>query len=487
MNRRTFIQAAATTVSGLTIRTGIGGTERSVDGLLKWLEETPREQIPRDLVGMIRSGLRYEDLLAALCLAAVRNVQPYPDVGYKYHSVMVLRSIRLASGQLASPDRWLPLVWAADYFKGTQAQERAAGGWRLPTRPNTSSGDHEAARRALVTALDNWDRELADAAMANYAQAAPPEEIFSLLFGYGARDLRAIGHKAITVSNAHSLVALLGDAYAQPLLRSTVAALQNSEGGPDPARRNLQPDRPWRENQQRLRKIPHSWKHGRDDTGARRELRAALYQVSEEGAGAVVVELLRQGISPEAIWQVLFNTAAELLMLQPGIVLVHAQTTANALHYAYRACGDERTQQLMLLQCAAFIALFRALANARQQDFSLDALQPLAPDSTGDDAVVEIFADVSADQRRRAARKCLGYLQNGGDADAFIAAARSHLIYNAEEAHDYKFAEAVLDNYSHFADSAWRSRFLSAGLAYFRGSAARPGPVVEETIELLRA
>ena len=488
MNRRTFIQAAATTVSGLTIRTGIAATERSVDELLKWLEETPREHIPRDLVGMIRSGVRHEDLLAALCLAAVRNVQPYPDVGYKYHSVMVLRSIGLASGQLASTDRWLPIAWAADYFKGTQAQERAAGGWRLPARPTTSNNsNHDAARRALVTALDNWDRELADVAMANFAQAAPPEEIFSLLFGYGARDLRAIGHKAIAVSNAHSLVALLGSAYAEPLLRSTVAALQNSEGDPDPARHNLQPDRPWRENQQQLRNIPHSWKHGRDDAGARSELRTALYQVPEEGAGKVVVELLKQGISPEAIWQVLFNTAAELLMRQPSIVLVHAQTTANALHYAYRVSGDERTQQLMLLQCAAFIAMFRTLANARQQDFSLEALQPLAPDGTGDAAVAEIFAEVSADQRLRAARKCLGHLQNGGDADAFIAAARSHLIYNAEEAHDYKFAEAVFDSYSHFADSAWRRHFLSAGLAYFKGSATRPGPVVEETIELLRS
>ena len=486
MNRRTFIQAAATTVSGLTARAGIG-TDRSVEGLLKWLEESPREHIPRDIVRMIRTGLRYEDLLAALCLAAVRNVQPYPDVGYKYHSVMVLRSIHLATEQLPSADRWLPITWAADYFKDTQAQERAASGWRLPTRPTASVGNPEVARRALATALDNWDRDAADTAIVNYARAAHPDEIFSMLFGYGARDLRAIGHKAITVSNAHSLVGLLGGVYATPLLRSTVAALQNSGGGPNPARHNLQPDRPWRENQRRSREIPRSWKHGRDDAGARRELRGALYQVSEEAAGTVVVELLKQGISPEAIWQVLLTTAAELLMHEPSIVLLHAQTTANALHYAYRVCGDEQTQQLMLLQGAAFIAMFRTLVKASQQDFSLDAMQPFPLDSTGVDAIAEIFADASAGQRLRAARKCLGYLQNGGDAEAFIATARRNLIYNAEEPHDYKFCEAVLDSYSQFGDSAWRSVFLSAGMAYFRGSGGRAGPVVEEMIELLRA
>jgi hypothetical protein len=61
------------------------------------------------------------------------------------------------------------------------------------------------------------------------------------------------------------------------------------------------------------------------------------------------------------------------------------------------------------------------------------------------------------------------------------------LTYNAEEPHDYKFSEAVFDSYSQFGDSAWRSLFLSAGLAYFKGSERRPGPVVEEMIELLGA
>ena len=487
MNRRTFIQGAATTVSSLTARAGIGRTDRSVEGLLKWLETPPREHIPRDLVRMIRMGLRYKDLLAALCLAAVRNVQPYPEVGYKYHSVMVLRSIHSTSEQLPPPDNWLPIGWAADYFKDTQAQERTASGWRLPTRSTASLGNREVARHALVTALDNWDRDAADAAIVNYAQAAHPDEIFSILFGYGARDLRAIGHKAITVSNAHSLVGVLGGVHATPLLRSTVAALQNSESGPNPARYDLQPDRPWRENQRRSREIPQSWKHGRDDGGARRELRGALYQVSEEAAGTVVIELLKQGISPEAIWQVLLNTAAELLMHQPSIVLVHAQTTANALHYAYRVCGDEPTQQLMMLQCAAFIAMFRTLVNASQQDFSLDALQPLPLDSAGVDAIAEIFAELSGGQRLRAARKCLGYLRNGGDADAFIATARRNLIYNAEEPHDYKFSEAVFDSYSQFGDPAWRNLYLSAGVADFKGSGRRRSLAVEEMIELLGA
>ena len=490
MNRRTFIHTAGAAGLGLTSQLGLtetGGPGGPVAGLLKLLEDSPRERIPRELVSLIRAGLRYEDLLAALSVAASRNVQPYPDVGFKYHSVMVLRSIHSTSQHLPQAERWLPILWAVDYFKDTQAQERAISGWRMPMKVVVSVDDPRTTRRSLVSALDNWDRDAADAALVKYVHVARLEEIFSLLFAYGARDLRAIGHKAIAVSNAHSLITLFGDAQAEPILRSTVAALQNSDEEPNPARHDFRADRPWRRNHERLPGIPPSWQQGRDDPGARAELRAALYRVSEEEAGGVVVELLRQGISPVAIWQVLFDTAAEVVMRQPNIMLVHAQTTANALYYAYRVCGNEQTQQLILLQCAAFVAMFRRLASASAADFNLEELQALPLERTATAATDEIFSDLSAGDRLQAVRRALGYLRSGGDAESLIATARHHLAYGADEAHDYKFAEAVLDSYSQFPDSAWRRRFLSAGMAYFKAPARQPAPIVRETIELLRA
>ncbi len=486
MNRRTFIHAAGATGLGLTGGLGFGATDSAVPVLLDLLENSPRELIPRELARQIRGGLRHENLLTALVLAAVCNVQPYPEVGYKYHSVMMLRSIQLTTQHLSLADRWLPIAWAADYFKETQAQERDTDGWRMPTRSSDSAISAPAARQAVIDALDHWDRDAADAAILNYVQVAGSAEIFSLLFPYGMRDLRAIGHKAIAVSNAHFLIGLLGSAAAGPLLRSTVAALQNSGGDPDPASHDLEPDQPWRQNLRRLREIPRNWMQGHNDPGARAELHAALYRVSEEEAGAVVIALLRQGFSPEAIWQVLFETAAELLLHRPGIVPLHAQTTANALHYAYRVCDDEQTQKLALLQCAAFIAMFCKIMNVTQPGINLEALQPLPLDSTGGDTIEEIFAEVSAGRRLHAARKSLGYLQSGGDAEALIARARQNLVYHADEPHDYKFSEAVFEGYAQSADFSWRQRFLCAGMAYLKAPAKRPGPIVEQMLERLR-
>jgi len=480
MNRRTFIHATL----GLTGGLGLAEAGTPVGSLLKMLEDSPREQVPRELVRRIRAGTHYEEVLAALCLATVRNVQPYPDVGFKYHTVMMLRAIDAATQHQPPADQWLPIIWAADYFKESQAEELSSSGWRQPARPTPPAGDAEAVRRTLTSALDRWDRDSADAAIARYSQIASTEEIFAVLFAYGLRDLRAIGHKAIAVSNAHLLTGLLGSAQAEPLLRSTVAAFLNSDEDPNPATHDLSPDRPWRENEKRLSQIPASWGQGHDDAGARSHLRAALYQTSPEEAGIAVVELLQSGISPQSIWQVLFDTAAELVLRQPGIVALHSQTTANALHYMYLASHDDRTRQLALLQGAAFVAMFRQMTGARAADLDLLALAPQRPDHSGEDALAEIFAELTAGRRRLAAQKCLGFLNEGGDAARVIAVARHHVAYGAQEAHDFKFAEAMFENYAQLSDSTWRPRFLSAGMAYFKAPARRPVAVIQEAKEL---
>ncbi len=489
MNRRTFISAASLGLGG---RFGLTAAAEPVAPLVGVLEDSPRERLPRELVHLIRAGLRYEDLLAALSIAAARNVQPYPDVGFKYHVLMMLRSVDATTTHLPPAQRWLPIVWAAGHFKDAQAQERAVSGWRLPARVAAVESDARAARAALLAALDNWDRDAADVAVVNYSRVAEPDEVFAILFPYGARDLRAIGHKAIEVSNAHYLIARLGaGSHIEPILRSTVAALQNSDEDSEPAKHDFASDRPWRNSQELLRQIPRSWRHGqRDSVGMRADFRAALYRVPAEEAGAVVVDLLRRAASPEAIWRVLFDTAAELLLLRPGIVSLHAQTTANALYYAYRTASDESTQQMMLLQCAAFVAMFRHLVNAGAR-LNLSQLQALPLTRPASEAHEEIFADLAAGRRLQATRKCLGYLRGGGDSAGLVAATRHHLVYGADEAHDYKFTEALLENCNQLggagrtAQSAWRQRLLSAGMAYFKAPAKHPDAVVSETLELL--
>src|SRR5208337_5286396 len=145
------------------------------------------------------------------------------------------------------------------------------------------------------------------------------------------------------------------------------------------------------------------------------------------------------------------------------------------------------TQQLMLLQCAAFVAMFHRLTGSARPDFNLEALQPLPIGSPSAEAIEELFSDASEGRRLQAAGKALCYLQGGGDAEALIAMARHHVVYGAGEPHDYKLPEAVLDSYAQLSDPAWRRRFLSAGMVQVKARAGRPGPLVAEVLELLKA
>ena len=134
MDRRDFLTAAGSAAT-LTLTGTLGRTARAdIHDLLSLLEETPRSQIIERVVARIRSGTSYEDLLAALTLATVRNVSPYPDVGFKYHAVMVLHAIHHTTMGMPPAERWLPMLWAVDYFKEEQADERHSSGWTMAAR-----------------------------------------------------------------------------------------------------------------------------------------------------------------------------------------------------------------------------------------------------------------------------------------------------------------------------------------------------------------
>ena len=119
-SRRDFLKTAATTgasfgmgdLSFLSKLPGVSRAESMLkdkyvrfhpdnEPLVRLLEDTPRERLLEEVAARIKRGLSYRELLAALLLAGVRNIQPRP-VGFKFHAVLVVNSAHLAS--IASPD-----------------------------------------------------------------------------------------------------------------------------------------------------------------------------------------------------------------------------------------------------------------------------------------------------------------------------------------------------------------------------------------------
>src|SRR5262249_3212120 len=137
-----------------------------IEPLVRLLEETPRERLLEEVAARIKKGLNYREVLAALLLAGVRNVQPRPSVGHKFHAVLVVNSAHLASLGSPDTDRWLPIFWAIDYFKSSQAQDVREGNWTMGPVRESSIPPAGKARVAFLAAMEDWDEAAADAATA---------------------------------------------------------------------------------------------------------------------------------------------------------------------------------------------------------------------------------------------------------------------------------------------------------------------------------
>jgi len=416
-----------------------------IEPLVRLIEDTPRNRVLEQVGERIRQGTSYREVLAALFLAGVRNVQPRPAVGFKFHSVLVVNSCHLASLSGPESDRWLPLFWALDYLKATQAEEAQKTGWRMRAVNESKVPSASEARRAFTTAMEAWDVEAADAATAGIVRTLPATEVFELFAQYAARDFRSIGHKAIYLANAWRTLQVIGWEFAEPVMRSLAFAMLNHEGEANPAQSDLAPDRPWRENVALVDRIPAGWTQGQISSDATRDFILLCRSGSASDTAKMAAEALERGVSAASVWDGNFVAAGELLMRQPGIVGLHGLTSLNALHYLWQSVGDEPLRKRLLLQACAFSSLFRDAARNRGQlkDLTIDAVQSGVE---GKVTVDDILAEVSRD-KLQAAKKLHAFVTAGGNAYDVIQASRRLVFLKGRDAHDYKYSSAVLEDW----------------------------------------
>jgi hypothetical protein len=216
-----------------------------------------------------------------------------------------------------------------------------------------------------------------------------------------------------------------------------------------------------------------------------------MRKASNQEACGAVVELLNRGVTPQSVWDALHVAAGELLMRQPGIVALHAVTTTNALHYAYQASANDDTRRMLLLQNAAFVAMFRDAMGGRGKikDLSIGDLELDQEEQSGAIGVDQIFAELR-EKPLVAARNLLAYLRQPS-ADATTAkelmdVARMLVFLKGDDAHDYKFSSAILEDYYHVSPE-WRNQCLAANSFMLPSSADRDNQLVERTRAALTA
>ncbi len=441
-----------------------------IEPWVRLIEETDREKLLEKLAQEVRGGrLGYQQFLSALFLAGIRNVQPRPNVGFKFHAVLVVNSARLASLASSDRERWLPLFWAADTFKASQQKDVTEGDWTMPAVADSRLPASHLAGGSFRQAMDNWDEEAADAGIAAWSRTASESELFETMAHYGSRDLRDIGHKAIYVANAFRTLGAMSWEHAEPIMRSLAFALLCRSNDPNPSQSDLEPDRAIKSNQQRIAKMRKDWLFGKADSQATSKLIDSFHSTTSEDAAGMVAEMLQSGVSPQSIWDALFVSSSELLMRQPAIVALHAVTTTNALAYTYRRVASNDLRLQLLLQNASYLGMFcqRVKSGKHRPDRVGDFVAASLPDdkSVALDQVVHAIAK----DNDQSARNLLGLLERGPDmAREFIDRARHMVFLKGTDSHDYKFSSAIMEDYFNISPSV-RAKYLAMSVFKLNG------------------
>ena len=185
---------------------------------------------------------------------------------------------------------------------------------------------------------------------------------------------------------------------------------------------------------------------------------------------------------------------------------LHANTSTNALHYAFRTCTTPRTRLLALLQAVAWAAGRTGSDRSDLRDVKIAELAAASVPAKAGDAVIEIFALLPSRTYRwdaRVRKAVLGYGKRA-EADAacrkvfvlakerptivplFVQTAHSWLCRKAnDDAHEYKFLAAILEDAANVSP-VWQPHLLAASVHYFHGKQTPDNPVIQHVQEALQ-
>ena len=463
-----------------------------IEPTVRLIEDTPQEQCFDMVVDQLRRGLPYRRFLAALFLAGIRNVSPQPP-GFKFHCVFVIQAAHQMSMDLPMPDRLLPLFWALDNFKQSQAKDVQEGDFRLsPVRGRIPADG--TAWSEFHAAMQDWDEERADRAIVGLVRTRGASEIMDQLWQYGARDFRNIGHKAIFTANAWRTLQTIGWQHAEPVLRSLVLGLLDFG-------RDEQRDGYGFENQCYLSNAELVQAGGSrlrgDWTGSShgRQAAADIVDAMHSGAAPDVCQTVLSGVlgddsrtSAVDIWDAVHLAGAELMMRQPGIYGIHTVTSASALRYAFNSAGNAETRLLLMLQAVGWLCQFRTFMSAKEAGLNETRITRLTPVEIPGDAALaaeSIFADIGRNPVA-AAGKTLSFAIQHGQSDLVETTARAFIARKATDAHDYKYPVAVFED-AGLVSAHWRPNLLAAAAYHVPGSATPDSPLLLRATAAIRS
>lgn len=435
-----------------------------VEPLVALMERTPREKCAEMMAEQLNRGVSYRQLMAALFLAGVRNVNPRPP-GFALHCVFVVHAAHLISLEAPPDTRLLPLFYAMDVFKASQERDarQTAGDFVLKSASRAPAAN---AANSFTSSMENWDIDGAAASMSALARVRNPTAIFDMVWRYGARDYRNIGHKAIYAANAERTLRVIGWQHAEPVLRSLVMSLLDF-GKEQKVNGYAFGDQTYAGNLKRIStmRMEGALIEQSDPDVTRSIVKEIRTGTPEEACAASADRLAKRNASAASIWDAAHLAAAELRMRVSGgaaITGLHAVTACNGLRHAYLTASDPAIRLLILLQAVGWMGQFRVWAEMRKEnvrDFSITDMEPASEGNAGD-----VFAKIGQDTDE-AAPDVMRLARDPRERQVFLNTVLRYTLSKADEVHYYKYQAALIEDIP-LVSAEWQPHLVTAAAYY---------------------
>jgi hypothetical protein len=443
-----------------------------LEPLVRLIEETPQEKCLEVMAAQLRGGVTYRQFIAALFLAALRGPSTIA------HSVFATHAAHELSLDAPAGERLLPLFWAFDSYKFWSSWHA-----RNPNRLRALTGSLPPADQAahlFRASIKQGDREGVERAVVSLARNQGMHAAMAVVWPYAAIRCDDLGHDAIGVANCWRILPTVGWEQAEPVLRWAIGRLS---GASDPY---------WDPNGDRVSRVaaqlPPTWAGDGAEVGLTRELLALLRASRHAEACDLAAERLATGKAMAgAVWDAVHLHAAELMVHAPHVgAQLHANTSANALRYAFRTCGTAGHRLLILLQALAWQSHFRMQSRTfpgwADRDQRIDELEG-APIPTDRAKAAEAILALLPDRRDEAAPLAFELAKRHPGDGTFHRAASRLVVTRVRKRdvvdigiHDVKFAASIFED-AELVSPVWRPHLYAAAVYWLPGTGS-PEPLV---------
>jgi len=475
----------------------------TIEPLVRFVEETPRNEILDRTLEKLRSGVPPQTMLTASVLAVARSADlPPGHHGGPLHPIAGLHAVSKLVARLDGEQRFLPVLQHVA-LSNKHIHDPVTGPYSLLDFAPLDAGGIEATKAAFLKAAGRGESNKADHLFLWLWDHIPAIEAFDLLLSVAIPKNVLDDHYFIFPAFAWRALDTLGHEHLKFLMRPAVRYVARF-----PTQRSVPEVDALIEHHQLLTRILRQ-RTGTDETGTIGRIGEAIGGCGTYGEiPALLAQALADGLSLEGAGEALSIGAAGLFLrsLTGNPMDVHLHTSANLRRYLLRLDGLSMRNKLLILLLwhtgPEVKSTQYRMEPAPQPDPAAVAALPMRTEAALLEAIAQSIRDQpptdwstvtnlgkmrAVPEVKETVNLAQQYVQLRYDPEALLRRLGEIVCHDSfTEMHAFKHHQAIVEEF-HATREPWRWMHLVCGVQAAAISFGKNMEIYEEALDLLHA